>query len=689
MLSRIALLLACFIATTTWAIEQLDVTIGHWQLGYDKSDKLSLENIDFDLTYTQQGLSMDISADAMIAPAPLNQLTALKLHCVEVQFQGQGITCSKGQLQFTQRELGQQKIDFAINVDQPRQHYDITLSGLTLAAAQISAKASLSGQQWQLDMTIGNPALTPLIALLSPYLSTAQADTLSNGQLAGQIAMSVTLKGHNQQIDQLALSTQLSGLDLSDKAGKFVTEGLKTDLTLQAKRQDKLWHWQSFISLTEGQAYAEPVFLDLLKTPMTANANGTWHQETNQLTLTSSMIKHKTVGQAELSMTLTAGVIEHLKIDIAKTALASVYQHWLQPFTVGTAIDDLTISGDAALIYQQQAEDYVIQLNLDQLSAQDALNRFEIEGVSGDLAWTTLEQTLPVNLTWKSAALYAIPIGASSLSAQSKSQGISLLKPWHVPVLDGELQIKDFALQTEFESNTTWSFEGVLTPISMTQLSALLGWPTLHGKLSGVIPKVAYKGQEIKVDGALTINLFEGTTLIHDLRLTEPFGAIPQVYSNIELLNFDLETMTETFDFGKMTGTLEGKIQNLRLANWQPVAFDAYLRTPNDDKVRHRISQQAVNNLSSLGGGASGALSRSALRFFKDFSYQRLGLSCKLRNDVCEMAGVEEAEQGYYMVKGGGFPPRINVVGYTRRVNWPELISRLKAVSTSSGPIVQ
>ena len=53
------------------------------------------------------------------------------------------------------------------------------------------------------------------------------------------------------------------------------------------------------------------------------------------------------------------------------------------------------------------------------------------------------------------------------------------------------------------------------------------------------------------------------------------------------------------------------------------------------------------------------------------------------------MDGVEQAEQGYYMVKGGGLPPRINVIGYTRRVDWPELVTRLEAVSNSAGPVVQ
>jgi hypothetical protein len=54
------------------------------------------------------------------------------------------------------------------------------------------------------------------------------------------------------------------------------------------------------------------------------------------------------------------------------------------------------------------------------------------------------------------------------------------------------------------------------------------------------------------------------------------------------------------------------------------------------------------------------------------------------------MSGIEEAKQGYYIVKGGGgLPPWINVVGYTRRVDWSDLIARLSAVRDSEGPVIE
>jgi hypothetical protein len=43
---------------------------------------------------------------------------------------------------------------------------------------------------------------------------------------------------------------------------------------------------------------------------------------------------------------------------------------------------------------------------------------------------------------------------------------------------------------------------------------------------------------------------------------------------------------------------------------------------------------------------------------------------------------------GYYLVEGSGLP-RIDVIGYNRRVDWDELLARLKAAAQSEGPIVQ
>ena len=80
---------------------------------------------------------------------------------------------------------------------------------------------------------------------------------------------------------------------------------------------------------------------------------------------------------------------------------------------------------------------------------------------------------------------------------------------------------------------------------------------------------------------------------------------------------------------------------------------------------------------------------RSFLGFFKEFGYDQIGLSCRLRNNVCEMGGVASTPQGYIIVKGGGIPA-ITVLGYNRFVGWSELIDRLsRVIQSNAQPIVR
>jgi hypothetical protein len=164
---------------------------------------------------------------------------------------------------------------------------------------------------------------------------------------------------------------------------------------------------------------------------------------------------------------------------------------------------------------------------------------------------------------------------------------------------------------------------------------------------------------------------------------------VPRLTTDVEMRNLDLDLLTHTFSFGNITGRIDAEMKALELVNWEPVHFDARVASSAGDYPR-RISQAAVQNISSLGGaGAGAAIERSFLRFFKEFRYSALGLSCKLENGVCRMGGIENVPQGYVIVKGGGIPA-ITVLGYNRNVGWHELIARLKhVIQDNVTPIVK
>jgi hypothetical protein len=193
------------------------------------------------------------------------------------------------------------------------------------------------------------------------------------------------------------------------------------------------------------------------------------------------------------------------------------------------------------------------------------------------------------------------------------------------------------------------------------------------------------------MDGDLSATVFNGTIVGRNFRLHDPLGRWPRLFADVTARNLDLELVTSAFPIGNITGRLDTDVKGLELFNWSPVAFDAKLYTTPGDRSKHLISQKAVTSISNVGGGGGGvgaALQSGMLRFFENFRYDEIGLTCKLSNDVCSMGGVEPAGVGYYIVKGRGLP-RIDIIGNQGRVDWPRLISQIVAGMQSNNVIVR
>jgi hypothetical protein len=663
--------------------EQIKLTIGSW--GFEQKQA---ENLDIQLLLTDAGLGIKATADVLMLEEPIGQLEKVSLSCDVLQLNSQQYSCLRGGLAFSHAKLGSQKIQFSLKANPEKTSYIISINDLNLAETDFSLQLELLKDEWQIDLDSPQASLNNMMILLSPYISIENNEVLGEWSYESNLTIKAELFGKDKKLKNGKIHIAVSGLNLSDQQGLFVTEDTAMLLNLNIHKIDQDWQWQADIKVNKGQAYGEPIFLDFSESILSFNGTGLWQQEQNKLSIEQARVQQQGILDVSFELESDLQQIQHLELITNKADLQKIYPILLQPFLAGSAVANLELSGMTSVKLNMQEDKYQFITNLENVFIDDNEGKFGFYDLNGQLAWTNTSEPLPLQLSWQGAYVYAVQLGFSELIAETKLSQLDIQETWNIPIFDGELQLNDFSLK-HLDEQTQWTFNGLLTPISMESLSSALEWPTLHGKLSGVIPEVSYKEQYVQVDGALMLKLFGGTTVIRNLQLEQAFGSLPQLYANVDISNLDLETLTKTFDFGKITGRLDGQVHDLRLSNWQPVQFDAKFHTPEMDKSRHRISQKAVDNLSQIGGGASGVLSRSFLRFFEDFSYKELGLNCMLLNDICEMSGVGEAEQGYYIVKGGGLPPRINVVGYTRRVDWPDLIERLENVSRSSGPVIQ
>ncbi|HET7267148.1 MAG TPA: hypothetical protein VFJ15_03500 [Oleiagrimonas sp.] len=380
----------------------------------------------------------------------------------------------------------------------------------------------------------------------------------------------------------------------------------------------------------------------------------------------------------------TDGSVRNIHLGQFGVELPNAYQRYGKAWLATLGFDNLRTKGHmGGSLWMDSHGLRAFRINAEQVAVRGA--RIALSGLDGQLDWQR-DGTRPASmLSWDGIGFYDIHLGAARSRWQSRDGTLTLVSPLNVPVLGGHLHVRQLAIDPNAGDGEHVRTALALTGIDVSRLCAALGWPEFTGTLGGAIPGLRYVGDHVELDGGLSLSVFGGTVDVTRLAVRHPFGDVPVLSGDIHLDNLNLANLTGVFDFGKITGRLDGSIDNLRLVNWKPVAFDASLATTGDGG---RISQRAVNNLTSVGGGgmASG-LQGAVLKLFDSFGYDRIGLSCKLKGSVCYMSGLEPKGDGYLIVDGSGLP-HLSVIGHQHKVSWPTLVSRLKAAINSGGPVV-
>lgn len=374
------------------------------------------------------------------------------------------------------------------------------------------------------------------------------------------------------------------------------------------------------------------------------------------------------------------GSVLDLSARATSPDLAALRGRYLDGVLAPAGFGDLQLAGRGGLVVAFDPEGLsALELELEETVAVDPKGRFSLAGVDGDLRWSRDGAVVESRIGWQAAALYGIDVEAGALAFRSAEGRLSLREPMRAATLGGHLRLDRLAWQPPRGSTPLRIEMGLaLEALDLGSLSQRLGWPDFEGTLGGSLPNALYENHRVTFEGGLAMQLFGGEVRIDDLALERPFGVAPSLAANLRFQDIDLAPLTGAFGFGNITGRLDGRIRGLRLVDWTPVAFDARLLTDRTFDGPRRISQRAVQDITDLGGaGLVAGLQARLLRTFDDFGYNRIGIGCVLRDNVCAMTGLRRRGAGYVIVEGRGLP-RIEVVGFRREVDWPTLVSRLK-----------
>ena len=510
----------------------------------------------------------------------------------------------------------------------------------------------------------------------------------TQGSLSGQVDVTAPDKGPFE----VRADLQASALGLETPDGLIAAAGVNGRIRVDYREQRGAQQVDTHLSLSGGELLVQSLYAVLPESPVEVqvlmrreSAKAPWRLPTLAWR-DPGVLEASAVGELD-----EAGALSDLDLQLALVDLAQARDRYLTGFLAPAGFPDLVLSGRLdAEVAVRGAQPQRIRANLQGINAVDRNARFTFAGIDGDLRWTQGSAPEVGRVSWNSAAVYGIGLGPAKAAFRSANGEFRLDAPTTFAVLDGNLSLSHFRWQAPTPTTSTRIDLGLeMTALDLASLSQRLGWPPFTGQLGGSIPAAHYQDNVLSLDGGLRMDLFGGHVRIDHLVMERPFGVAPTLSGDVAIQDIDMEPMTRVFGFGWISGRLDGRIDHLRLVDWSPSAFDAWLETDRGWKGKRRISQRAVNDISSVGGsGLGGGLQARAMKIFEDFGYDRIGVGCKLADNVCRMSGLGSAGDGYIIVAGAGLP-RIQVVGFRRSVDWPTLVARLQAATAGQAPIIE
>jgi hypothetical protein len=559
--------------------------------------------------------------------------------------------------------------------------------GGTLAVDVQQGKSVLSAlmpldQTTHVQMTL---AALPL-AWLRGVLASAWPDgRLNGGEVAGTVALDLATGG-----TRITGRVDVTDASLDSRAGTIAAQKLDAAGTFRIENGPASTAAMFDGSLRGGQMLLGPLYAQLPSHPASLHVSATLgaagiaidsldFDDRDALRVSGSLGFDRKGAVAKLDLTRFAATFPAAYVRYGTTFVQDL-TGFAKLDTSGSVTGSMRLEDGALNAFNLSAEN---------VSMDSHGGSLAISGLDGKLDWRAKASRPATTLSWNALAMYRIAFGPARLELEDSSGALTLRAPVTTTLLGGSFQLNRFVWRPDAGKARQLSAAFAVTDVDLPQLSKALGWPAFGGKLGGAVPDLGYRGDELVFGGGLSLDVFGGSVSVTNLSMLHPLGSTPRLAADIDMQQLDLAQLTGVFDFGEITGRLDGKVKGLELVNWNPVSFEAKLTADDGGK----ISQHAIKSLTEVGGGGiAGGLQSIALRVFKTFGYSRIGLSCTLVKGVCTMGGIapdpDPDDAGYTIVEGSGLP-HITVIGHQREVDWATLVSRLKTATEGNGPVIK
>jgi len=242
-----------------------------------------------------------------------------------------------------------------------------------------------------------------------------------------------------------------------------------------------------------------------------------------------------------------------------------------------------------------------------------------------------------------------VSVNRLHLSILAKTNQFEVLDKIQVPFWGGRLSLNSFKLTNplkDFKINTVISLKDL-------ELIQMFKGADITGVLNGDLGPIRIDKEKAQIEGTLKADVFEGTVEGKNWIILHPFSLGRKIQGDLFFNHLNLESITQRFSFGKITGFVQGQVTGLSLRDHQPEKFYLWVRTQEVPGVPKSIHIKAIENISLLGTGWGelDVLPQGINRGVNEYDYQEIGLACSLKQGLFSVHGTIIEEEAEYLVR--------------------------------------
>ncbi len=503
-------------------------------------------------------------------------------------------------------------------------------------------------------------------------------------------------------------SMGLTGGGFHNASFTFASESLEQEVAFKGKYNlsKQLVEFTADVDLSRGESLWNAYYMDWSQSPFRMKMSGIYHVPLQKLddfrAETALFSEGKIDVRGEMSFQ-DASVVD-LRITATKLDLGSMFVFASQ----GTPIEEyaLDLGGDAEAQARLRMENNFLSLegrfwikdgsviNQDKNLLVDGIQvniPFHYESLSGDGGSqdTVLEDGYVSIEKFETSSLSFDPFRLDLHAGKNKF----VIDPLTLDIFGGKAELGKSVLTIDPELP---SIHGLLSfslsDLDLSKLPVQSEQIALNGTVLIDLPRVELNPDEILTEGKAEVKMFDTTILIEDIKATKPFTKNRTIFCNVKFDDLNLEQLTNTVPFGKVTGILKGEIKDLAISYGQPERFILFLESVRTKGVPQKFSLGAVNDLSIISSGESSAIAsnKGLTKFVSEFGYAKIGIYCSLKNDSFSLRGTIREKGVEYLVKRSWLFG-ISVVNKKpkNRIRFKDMMSRLERIGQSEGATTQ